>query len=309
MAMQSNLTSKSRGAAPHADYFLCTAKESNQRNAAPVCRRYAVPCVARLVRRLRNSHDPLRGHVLKQSSPTTPDQPALLGGAQGRKPKTSNSYGGQQAAHHTKAYRQKNRLGCIGTMKKTKQHYVWRYYLKSWTSNGSIWCNRKGKVFPSDLMNVGQERYFYKLKELTQKDIEFVRKIAIDPTKHELLRKLNEDWLNIFNFIFKLKSIVKENDTNKYELDELIDKAIHNLEEDYHQSIEGNAIKHIDLILAKDISFFQTEKERIEFAYFLCVQYMRTKKRQEAICNQFKNQNNSYLEDVNIVDPDFQTIN
>jgi hypothetical protein len=30
--------SKSRGAAPHADYFLYMAKESNQRNATPVCR-------------------------------------------------------------------------------------------------------------------------------------------------------------------------------------------------------------------------------------------------------------------------------
>src|ERR1035438_7479015 len=29
---------KSRGAAPHADHFLCAAKESNPRNAAPVSR-------------------------------------------------------------------------------------------------------------------------------------------------------------------------------------------------------------------------------------------------------------------------------
>jgi hypothetical protein len=46
--------------------------------ATPVCRRCAVPCVARLVRRLRNSR-----YALRQSSPKSPDQPALLGGAQG----------------------------------------------------------------------------------------------------------------------------------------------------------------------------------------------------------------------------------
>jgi len=79
---------KSRGAAPHADYFLYTAKESNQRNAAPVCRRCAVPCVARLVRRLRNSR-----YALRQSSPTTPDQSALLGGAQGIKSKSKKTGG------------------------------------------------------------------------------------------------------------------------------------------------------------------------------------------------------------------------
>jgi len=51
-------------------------KETTPRFAAP----FGVPCVARLVRRLRNSR-----YALKQSSPTPPDQPALLGGAQGKK--------------------------------------------------------------------------------------------------------------------------------------------------------------------------------------------------------------------------------
>jgi len=60
--------------------FFCFAKKKvTQEKATPVCRRFAVPCVARLVRRLRNSH-----FVLKQSSPKPPDQPALLGGAQGK---------------------------------------------------------------------------------------------------------------------------------------------------------------------------------------------------------------------------------
>jgi hypothetical protein len=47
-------------------------------NATPVCRPCGVSCVARLFRRLRNSR-----YALKQSSPKSPDQSALLGGAQG----------------------------------------------------------------------------------------------------------------------------------------------------------------------------------------------------------------------------------
>jgi hypothetical protein len=47
--------------------FFCFAKKKvTQEKATPVCRPCGVPCVARLVRRLRNSHDPLRVHVLKQ---------------------------------------------------------------------------------------------------------------------------------------------------------------------------------------------------------------------------------------------------
>ncbi|MFZ2542141.1 MAG: hypothetical protein WAW75_10285, partial [Gallionella sp.] len=63
--------------------FFCFAKmKVAKEKATPVSRPCGVPCVARLVRRLRNSHS-----VLKQSSPTSPDQPALLGGAQGMKNK------------------------------------------------------------------------------------------------------------------------------------------------------------------------------------------------------------------------------
>jgi len=70
---------KTAGVSPAASYFSCLTKKSNQKKSPPVCRRFAVPCVARLVRRLRNSR-----YALRQSSPTTPDQSALLGGAQGK---------------------------------------------------------------------------------------------------------------------------------------------------------------------------------------------------------------------------------
>src|ERR1700693_802835 len=73
--------------------FSCFAKEKvTKKKATPVCRRCAVPCAARLVRRLRHSR-----YALRQSSPTSPAQPPLLGGAQGKKsknPETLNSYGG-----------------------------------------------------------------------------------------------------------------------------------------------------------------------------------------------------------------------
>jgi hypothetical protein len=76
---------KTAGGRPAADYLSCLAKKGNPKKSPPVCRRFAVPCVARLVRRLLNSR-----YALRQSSPKSPDQPALLGGAQGKKAKTQN---------------------------------------------------------------------------------------------------------------------------------------------------------------------------------------------------------------------------
>ena len=60
-------------------FFLRRQEKVTKKKATPVCRPCGVPCVARPVRRLRNSR-----YALKQSSPKSPDQPALLGGAQGK---------------------------------------------------------------------------------------------------------------------------------------------------------------------------------------------------------------------------------
>jgi hypothetical protein len=69
------------GGSPAASYFLLLRQNKvTKEKATPIRHPFGIPCVARLARRLRNSHDPLRGHVLKQCSPTSPDQPPLLGG-------------------------------------------------------------------------------------------------------------------------------------------------------------------------------------------------------------------------------------
>jgi hypothetical protein len=62
------------GGCPAASYFLLLRQNKvAKEKATPVYHPCGVPCVARLVRRLRNSHC-----VLKQSSPKSPDQPPLV---------------------------------------------------------------------------------------------------------------------------------------------------------------------------------------------------------------------------------------
>src|SRR5512146_1860804 len=74
--------------------FFCFAKRNQPKKRLP---RYATPAgfpaLLDWSGLLITSHDPLRGHVLKHIRRTTPDQPALLGGAQGkemRNPKKTN---------------------------------------------------------------------------------------------------------------------------------------------------------------------------------------------------------------------------
>jgi len=64
------------GGSPAAGYFLLLRqKKVTKEKATPIRHPFGIPCVARLARRLRNSH-----YVLRQSSPKSPDQPPLLGG-------------------------------------------------------------------------------------------------------------------------------------------------------------------------------------------------------------------------------------
>ena len=48
--------------------FLASPRKVTKRRRPPIRHHFVIPCVARLVRRLRNSH-----YVLRQSSPTSPD--------------------------------------------------------------------------------------------------------------------------------------------------------------------------------------------------------------------------------------------
>ncbi|PZV15926.1 MAG: hypothetical protein DCF20_09180 [Pseudanabaena sp.] len=98
--------------------------------------------------------------------------------------------------------------GHLQKMKKKRHHYVWRDYLRAWSVNEFIWCYREGKIFNSNLMGVGQIKYFYKLKEMTVQDMEFIRMVAIEPCSPHL-QELNEGWLNWFNYVFDLKKNIE----------------------------------------------------------------------------------------------------
>lgn len=64
-------------------------------------------------------------------------------------------------------------------MKKRKQHYIWRYYLNAWATDEQIFCLRENKIFKTNLMNIGNIRDFYRLKELSNQDIEILNLLIL----------------------------------------------------------------------------------------------------------------------------------
>jgi hypothetical protein len=162
-------------------------------------------------------------------------------------------------------------------MKKRRHHDVWRKYLRAWSKDELIWCHREGRIFKSNLINIGQIRDFYKLKELSASDIEFIYKLAIERTPPPL-RKLNIKWIEIFNLVFKIQHDLEQKGINDAQINKLYDEAIHNIEEDLHEKIESDAIGYIESILNEDIDFYKTDQGYADFTHFLCIQYMRTNK-------------------------------
>lgn len=179
-------------------------------------------------------------------------------------------------------------------MIKKRQHYVSQYYLKAWTNEkNQIICLREDKLFPSNTTNIAQEKYFYELQNLTDKEKTFVQSMAMQATS-EYLQKLHIDFINNYLKVFKYENITGHlTEDKKEEVYELLNQIKKNYEEDYHAHIEGIGNKYLDLIRDKNISFYydDTAEDRMMFLFFITLQYMRTKKRRNAVIEEFKDEN------------------
>lgn len=162
-----------------------------------------------------------------------------------------------------------------------RQHYVWREYLRSWAIKDKIWCYLNGKILNTNLVNVAQEKYFYKLNRLNSNEVEFINNFLLSSIKNKALLKLNIGWVEIFNYVYKLEYLLQAQVINEL----LIANAINDLEkvvgEYYQTQIEKSGIKYLSLLKEKKIDFFEDDSSRMEFCFFICVQYFRTKNTQQ----------------------------
>lgn len=167
---------------------------------------------------------------------------------------------------------------------KRRHHYVWRHYLRAWSDGEQIWCYRDNKIFPSNLMNIGQERDFYRLKDLTTQNVEFIKQL-IGVNQSEMLRKLNHGWIELFTTVFKIRGAVNDLGISDFDFEREIEKKIVNLSEDFHSKIESGAIRFLDGMLTSGSDFLHDEDSSVEFINYLCVQYFRTKKIKESVAS------------------------
>ena len=178
-------------------------------------------------------------------------------------------------------------------MKKRKQHYVWQHYLDAWTINGRLFCLRNGTIFPTNTLNVGQQRDFYRLQELTPNDILLIKLLFVNASP-PCLQPLHNQLLDGFTSTFEVKRMYEKFGNKNTEIEKKIDIMINNLEEDLHCDIEKTAIPFLEQIRKKDLSFYDDEQNKMEFNYFVATQYLRTNHMKQRLKLAFLNMPEKY---------------
>lgn len=167
-----------------------------------------------------------------------------------------------------------------------KQHYIWRKYLSPWTENnsntGKIACLRNQKVFSTSLMNVAHENYFYEITEMSPREKNLVYSLAIEHGANRQ-KEVNQGWLEFccapYDFANWIQNCGKSINGQHYDIykDKNFTALLIEHIERLHCQIEISGIKYIDLIKNGDLSFWNDDKSRDEFSFFLSMQIFRTK--------------------------------
>lgn len=175
----------------------------------------------------------------------------------------------------------------MSTIKK-RQHYVWRNYLRGWADKKDhIWTLKKdeNKILRSNLMGVAQERYFYRVYELTEKEINFMWRFIKEKTPI-VVRGFCFDLLKGYTVPAKLKSVLISKGIKNKDIEEIVRSTEINMFEDIHCLFEGFGEKILQCKSIEDLQSMEDEDWDATLT-FMMFQYMRTKNMRTSIISGF----------------------
>lgn len=165
-------------------------------------------------------------------------------------------------------------LGVLNLVKKRKQHYVWEHHLRGWAVDGKVWCRRGDACFQASTENVAHRNDFYRLKELSISDIEFVERLI--SRMGEVAQESARSWIPYFVLFHQLRAASAANGDQDPKIEKMLDAAINNLEEELHATIENNAVSILEALRRGDAGPLEDKEVFADFAWFIATQLMRT---------------------------------
>ena len=91
------------------------------------------------------------------------------------------------------------------------QHYVWRAYLAAWAVDGNVACCAvdEQRTFSSNPRNVGSQRNFYRVADLTPRELEDLKAVA-DSGRTAAERRVNRTFVEMLTAPSRLRETVEK---------------------------------------------------------------------------------------------------
>ncbi|CAN5850511.1 hypothetical protein BH24DEI2_BH24DEI2_27110 [soil metagenome] len=103
-------------------------------------------------------------------------------------------------------------------------------------------------------MGIAQSRDFYRLKELTPREIDLIKLVFVDNSP-EHLKDFNAGWIKIFCSPFEFQKRLGEYGMLDEEWEKFVDFIVNNLEEELPADVETNSVKYLASLAQEDTSF------------------------------------------------------
>lgn len=166
------------------------------------------------------------------------------------------------------------------------QHYVWQHYLRAW-EQPKLWCLRSdgGQPFPTTPRNVGSERFFYEVKQLTSADLAFLEAM-ISQADSPGLRDVNRGWVRNLQLSFTLKQQLAAREIDaatRQKVEAQLREIEQTIGERYHGSTETRAIPILDELRHGTAEFYADDNSCADFINYMSMQFFRTAKLRNAV--------------------------
>jgi hypothetical protein len=164
---------------------------------------------------------------------------------------------------------------------KKLHHKVPRFYLKAWdeksrsVEQAQVFCLQNGVIQLTNVRNVAAENHFYRLRELSESDVSFIRKVAIDDSP-ESLKPYHERLVLLLSLPHRVRKELQTSGAATEEGLTQLDGLIAEMNEDIHTSIEENFKPFLNSMLAGDSTFYADAPKAANFFRGIAAQYLRT---------------------------------